>query len=207
MMNDKVREQRSDWLTNFCRTIGFITSFCALLCMMAFATSLFHDTVENQNNAAQTPKAIVPWEKFAHNASERVLRLAGVCSSIIIILTETEWERFLQFFAFMDYWIARGTFQIVIAALTQHAAHADGESDLAKSVSLYRNVASLCLAGCGAFYILSGVVCIGAMRRARRRREMERVKMLQDLQDVEAQLNDAERRRIELQSLLGPEGK
>ena len=30
---------------------------------------------------------------------------AGVVSSIIVILAETEWERFLQYFAFLDFWI------------------------------------------------------------------------------------------------------
>jgi len=204
MSNDKLREPRTDWLTNFCRTIGFITSFCALLCLMAFGTSLFHDA---ENTKTTEEMNLIPWEHRAHQISERILRLAGVCSSVVIILAETEWERFLQYFAFMDFWIARGTFQIFVAALCQYAAHADGQSDLARSVSLYRNVASACLAGCGAFYILSGVVCIGAMRRARRRRETERMQMLRDLEDVEAQLSDAERRRIELKSLLEPDNK
>lgn len=35
-------------------------------------------------------------------------------------------------------------------------AHAEGSSDLAKSVSLYRNIASSSLACCGAFYICAG---------------------------------------------------
>jgi hypothetical protein len=34
---------------------------------------------------------------------------AGVCSSVVIILAETEWERFLQYFAFMDFWIVSAT--------------------------------------------------------------------------------------------------
>ena len=53
-------------------------------------------------------------------------------------------------------------------------AHAEGTSDLARSVSLYRNFAATSLAMVGLFYMFSGLVCIGAMRRARRRQEMER---------------------------------
>lgn len=199
---------RNDWLTNFCRTMGFLTSFCALLCLMAFATALFHDTTEAQ--AAEEPlsgrRDVVPiWESKAQTVSEHVLRMAGVVCSIVVILAETEWERFLQYFAFLDFWISRGLFQLTVAALTQCMAHAEGNSDLARSVSLYRNIASTSLACCGAFYILAGMVCIGAMRRARRRRDLERLRMMQDLEDVERQLGDVERRRLELKSLLGPE--
>jgi hypothetical protein len=38
--------RRNDWLTNFCRTIAFVTCVSALLCLMAFATAIFHDTTE-----------------------------------------------------------------------------------------------------------------------------------------------------------------
>jgi len=61
-------------------------------------------------------------------------------------------------------------------------AHAEGTSDLARSVSLYRNFAATSLAMVGLFYMFSGLVCIGAMRRARRRQEMERLAMIRDLQ-------------------------
>jgi hypothetical protein len=61
-------------------------------------------------------------------------------------------------------------------------AHAEGTSDLARSVSLYRNFAATSLAVVGLFYMFSGLICIGAMRRARRRQEMERLAMIRDLQ-------------------------
>mmetsp|Transcript_16896 Transcript_16896/g.32355 ORF Transcript_16896/g.32355 Transcript_16896/m.32355 type:complete len:178 (-) Transcript_16896:707-1240(-) len=171
---------------------------------MAFATALFHDSTEAVEDLSLPSKAVA-WEKKAQLVSEHLLRVAGVMFSLVVILAETEWERFLQYFAFLDFWISRGFFQLVVAALTQSMAHAEGSSDLAKSVSLYRNIASSSLACCGAFYICAGLVCIGAMRRARRRREIERVRMQRDLEDIERQLGDAERRRTELKSLLGTE--
>eukprot|EP00976_Prorocentrum_cordatum_P014102 282028-Prorocentrum_minimum.AAC.2 len=145
MLNDKVREQRSDWLTNFCRTIGFITSFCALLCMMAFATSLFHEVSEENQNLNHT-EAVIPWEKTAHAASERILRIAGRFSLSLRsaqYCTLFGYHRDLTKLSGVNppaaeiFVEARGTFQIVIAALTQHAAHADGTSDLAKWVPLF----------------------------------------------------------------------
>jgi len=193
---------RRDWLTNFCRTIGFFTSFCALLCLMAFATALFHDFSEGSTRSEQAP-----WETRAIAVAEHVLRATGVLASMLVILAETEWERFMQYFAFLDFWISRGMFQLAVAALTQSLAHAEGSSDLAKSVSLYRNIASTSLATCGVFYIMAGVVCIGAMRRARRRRDLERLKVLRDLEDVERQLGNVEKRRLELKCLLDVEGK
>lgn len=206
-LKDKAAAPRNDWLTNFCRTIGFLTSFCALLCLMAFATALFHDSTElKYDEIPKAQKDIVPWESKAEFVAQHALRVAGVVFSIIVILAETEWERFLQYFAFLDFWISRGLFQLTVAALTQCLAHAKGSSDLARSVSLYRNIASTSLAGCGVFYILAGMVCIGAMRRARRRRDLERLRMMRDLEDVERQLGDVERRRLELKSLLGPPG-
>lgn len=206
---DGVPIRRNDWLTNFCRTIAFITSMCALLCLMAFATAIFHDTTEGalmrELRNKSNPGTLVPWETQAQAISESFLRVVGVVCSVVVILAETEWERFLQHFAFLDYWISRGFFQLGLAALTQCMAHAEGSSDLARSVSLYRNFAATSLALVGIFYMFSGMVCIGAMRRARRRQEMERLAMLRDLQDVERQLGDVERRRMELKSLLEPD--
>ena len=46
----------------------------------------------------------------------------------------------------MEHAQSRGFFQLGLAALTQCMAHAEGSSDLARSVSLYRNFAATSLA-------------------------------------------------------------
>jgi hypothetical protein len=99
----------------------------------------------------------------------------------------------------LEAWIARGTVHVFMAALTFREAYpADEGTDFQKSLQLYRFVASAALAICGIIYIGGGVLCLGAIRRARERRE-ERY--------VEAQLefDRLERRRRELQHLLGRE--
>mmetsp|Transcript_3315 Transcript_3315/g.3722 ORF Transcript_3315/g.3722 Transcript_3315/m.3722 type:complete len:251 (+) Transcript_3315:300-1052(+) len=187
-----------DWLTSFCRTISFLTCMCALLCFMANATALFQATLDAENQEVPVHQ----WDNYASQSAEAYLRVSGVVCSVLVVLAETEWDRFMQYFAFLDMWVFRGMFHVMVAALTQTMAHATGNSDLARSVSLYRSIASTGLAACGFFYVLAGLVCIGAMRRARRRREVEKNKVLRELDEVENNIHKEETRRLELQHML-----
>ncbi|KAK3238372.1 hypothetical protein CYMTET_51608 [Cymbomonas tetramitiformis] len=197
------RRTHRDWLTNFCRTISFLTSFCALLCLMAHATALVHNVISDaEAQAFPRDNLREDFEKTATRLSEHVLRVTGLVCSVLVILAETEWSIFIHYFTFLDFWINRGFFQLSVASLTQLMAHAEGESDLARSVTLYRSIASASLAACGVFYVVSGMVCIGAMRRARRYRDIEQARLVQDLEEVDMRIGAAQKRRLELQSLL-----
>ncbi|KAK9832272.1 hypothetical protein WJX74_005076 [Apatococcus lobatus] len=123
------------------------------------------------------------------------LRVYSVGLGALIILTETEWDRFLSLFRALDGWIIRGFLQLFEAGLTLELARAMGASDFHRSTQLYRIVAGASLSGCGIFYVLGGVLCVGRLKRARYKRTAELVKVQQELDSVD-------RRRGELRSLL-----
>ena len=84
-----------------------------------------------------------------------------------------------------------------LASLTFREAYpAEEMTDFQKSLQLYRSVASISLAGCSLVYGIGGVVCLGAIRKARQRRE-DRVL------EAESEFEELEKRRRELQRLLG----
>jgi len=127
------------------------------------------------------------------------VRVFGIAWSLLLVLVESEMKVVRKYVPLLEAWIARGTVHVFMAALTFREAYpADEGTDFQKSLQLYRFVASAALAICGIIYIGGGVLCLGAIRRARERRE-ERY--------VEAQLefDRLERRRRELQHLLGRE--
>ena len=69
-------------------------------------------------------------------------------------------------------------------------------TDFQKSLQLYRTVASLSLVACAALYCLGGIFCFGAIRKVRQRREDE-------ILHASTEIEDLERRRRELERLLG----
>lgn len=95
----------------------------------------------------------------------------------------------------MELWPARGVLQMFVAILALEEATADGQSDFAISVGLYRTVAGTCLLACAGFYLLGGILCIGMLKDVRYKRQMERLRAEKDLAAIEKQ-------REELQRLL-----
>ncbi|KAK6156762.1 hypothetical protein DH2020_011010 [Rehmannia glutinosa] len=63
---------------------------------------------------------------------------------------------------------------------------------------LLQSIASYLLLACGVVYVISGMLCIGMVKRARQKKEVSREQAIKDLEDLE-------RRREELESLLLPE--
>lgn len=64
-----------------------------------------------------------------------------------------------------------------------------------KDLLLLQNVASYMLLACGVVYVVSGVFCIGHLKRARQKKEVSAEQAIKDLEDLE-------RRREELEALL-----
>lgn len=56
-----------------------------------------------------------------------------------------------QFFPFLDFWSARGLFQLYVSALLYAIVHTDKQDDFSRSVMLYRVVASAGMAFMGTF--------------------------------------------------------
>ena len=74
----------------------------------------------------------------------------------------------------MEFWVAKGLFQLYLSCLTYTIVHTASTSDFSRSVMLYRTLSSAVMAAMGCFYILSGALCFGQLRRARMRKARRR---------------------------------
>jgi hypothetical protein len=129
--------------------------------------------------------------------SGQAVRAFGLAGAFVLVLVETEWRVVLKAAPVLEAWVGRGMCQLFLAALTYREAYASrGETDFAKSLQLYRSLASGSLLVSGAVYVMGGALCMGAVRRARLRRE-------EQLCAAEAEFAELEGRRRELQRLLG----
>ncbi|KAA8545662.1 hypothetical protein F0562_020887 [Nyssa sinensis] len=64
-----------------------------------------------------------------------------------------------------------------------------------KELILFRNIASYMLLACGAVYFISGILCIGFLKRSRQKKEVTMEQVAKDLQELQ-------QRREELEALL-----
>lgn len=173
------RAPQADCFLLFCRFINVITGVSAILCFVAQAMAL----------AVGPPLSDRVWFNV------QVLRVYALFFASLVLLAETEWHTFLSYFKILENWVARGFLQSFLAVLTFQIATPHGDSDMDKSVVIYRNTAGYCMVGCAGFYVLGGMLCFSSLRDARHRREVERLRVERDLESLE-------RQREELQTLL-----
>ena len=69
-------------------------------------------------------------------AIRQALRVYSIILGSLIILTETEWDRFLSLFRALDGWVIRGLLQLFEAGLTLELARAAGASDFHRSTQV-----------------------------------------------------------------------
>ena len=69
-------------------------------------------------------------------------------------------------FRLLEKWLWRGFFQLFTALLTLELSRstAPGQSDVHKSLKLYRIVAGCSLLGCSGMYMLCGILCFGRQK-------------------------------------------
>ncbi|XP_024515792.1 uncharacterized protein LOC9661390 isoform X3 [Selaginella moellendorffii] len=127
---------------------------------------------------------------------EGILRCYAVVIALFVAVAETEWEFFLKFWRVLEYWVGRGMLQIFVAVMTK--ALSDEHKDRAYQV-VFSEVASGMLLGCGAVYVVAGLLCIRKFKRSRIEKSKEREKAAKDLEELE-------KRRGELQGLLSARG-
>lgn len=165
------------------RLLNTITALCAILCIVACGLAI----------------ALAPHKKNVPGLVQQALRIYGIIIGLVILLAETEWERFLSSARYFESWILRGFFLAFESLLTFEitSTAALGSSELHKSLQLYRIVAAVSLLACAALYVLGGILCFGRRKQVKRhaQREVER-------QKVQESLVDLERRREELKGLL-----
>ncbi|EFJ18529.1 hypothetical protein SELMODRAFT_178191 [Selaginella moellendorffii] len=134
--------------------------------------------------------------KHGRDIFEGILRCYAVVIALFVAVAETEWEFFLKFWRVLEYWVGRGMLQIFVAVMTQ--ALSDEHKDRAYQV-VFSEVASGMLLGCGAVYVVAGLLCIRKFKRSRIEKSKGREKAAKDLEELE-------KRRGELQALLSARG-
>lgn len=109
-----------------------------------------------------------------------------------MVLAETEWSFIIKFSKVLEYWAARGMLQIFAAVMTRAFPGYIGDR---RDLFLLQSIASYLLLACGVVYVVSGILCIGFLKRARQKQEITREQATKDLEELE-------RRREELEQLL-----
>ncbi|KAK3126204.1 hypothetical protein QOZ80_7AG0553150 [Eleusine coracana subsp. coracana] len=178
---DAPRPQRrprpgSDPLLIVCGCFSVVTAATALLCVAV-----------NVLSAVQSFRAGI-------DIFGGIFRCYAVVFSLFVGVIETEWGFIMKFWQIFEYWPARGMLQIFVAVMTK-AYPSIQRNDLV----LLQEIASYMLLACGAVYVISGILCLGVLKRSRQQKATSREQAAKDLEELE-------KRREELQALLIAEG-
>lgn len=112
--------------------------------------------------------------------------------AVFVIVAETEWQFIMKFSKVLEYWAGRGMLQIFVAVMTR--AYPDVYTEH-HALLLLRDIACYALLACGLIYVLSGVLCLGFLKRARQKKQVTSHQAIKDLEELE-------QRRAELEALL-----
>ncbi|CAL1389901.1 unnamed protein product [Linum trigynum] len=168
---------RPDPFLVVCRCFSFVTAVTALLCVAVNILSAVRSF------------------KDGSDIFDGIFRCYAVVIAFVVILAETEWGFIFKFWKVLEYWAGRGMLQIFVAVMTRAFPNHRNPTELI----LLQNIASYILIGCGAVYLVSGILCIGLLKRVRQQRELTRE---QTREQAAKDLEDLERRREELEQLL-----
>ncbi|KAL7199754.1 hypothetical protein ACSBR2_021957 [Camellia fascicularis] len=169
----RVRSRPDPFLV-VCRCFSIVTSAAAILCISVNILSAIRSF------------------KDGSDIFDGIFRCYAVVIAMFVVVAETEWGFVIKFWKVLEYWAARGMLQIFVAVMTRAYPEDSGER---KELILFQNIASYMLLACGAVYLISGILCIGLIKRQRQKKEVSRDQAVKDLQELE-------RRREELEALL-----
>lgn len=157
-----------------CRSFSVLTGLIAILCIFV-----------NILSAVQS-------FRDGSDVFDGIFRCYAVFFAFFIVLAETEWSFIIKFSKVFEYWVGRGMLQIFVAVMTRAFPDYFGHR---REVVLLQNIASYMLLACGLVYTISGLLCIGLLKRSRQQQQISRDQAVQDLEELE-------RRREELEQLL-----
>ncbi|RDX65941.1 hypothetical protein CR513_55345 [Mucuna pruriens] len=168
--------KRADPFLVACRCFSFITSLAAILCIAVNVLSAVRSF------------------KHASDIFDGIFRCYAVIIAAFVVLAETEWSFILKCskLQVLEYWAARGMLQIFVAVMTRAFPEYIWDR---QDLFLLQSIASYLLLACGFVYFISGILCIGFLKRARQKQETSREQAAKDLEGLE-------RRREELERLL-----
>ncbi|XWS54573.1 hypothetical protein CRYUN_Cryun10bG0100500 [Craigia yunnanensis] len=161
-----------------CRCFSIITSLTAILCIVVNVLS-----------------AVCSFENGS-DVFDGIFRCYAVVIAFFVVLAETEWNFIINFCKVFEYWVGRGMLQIFVAVMTRAFPYS---LESQKVLVLLQNIASYMLLACGLVYIISGLLCMGFLKRSRQKMKITREQAVQNLEELE-------RRREELEQLLLAEG-
>lgn len=173
LSTDRARARADPFLVA-CRCFSFLTAAAALLCIAVNILSAIRSF------------------KGGNDVFDGIFRCYAVVVAFFVIVAETEWGFITKFWKVLEYWAARGMLQIFVAVMTRAFPE---DSDDRKDLILLQNIASYMLLSCGVIYVISGLLCIGLVKRARQKKEISREQAIKDLEELA-------RRREELEQLL-----
>ncbi|KAK2662878.1 hypothetical protein Ddye_001452 [Dipteronia dyeriana] len=166
--------RRPDPLLVVCRCFSVLTCLTAILCIGVNVYSAVRSF------------------KDGSDIFDGIFRCYAVLIALFVVLAETEWGFVIKFWKILEYWAGRGMLQIFVAVMTM--AFPNYSADETELV-LLRNIASYMLLSCGLVYVISGILCIGCLKRARQQKQITRDQAIKDLEELE-------QRRGELEQLL-----
>ncbi|KAL8223870.1 hypothetical protein R6Q57_019345 [Mikania cordata] len=165
---------RPDPVLATCRCFSFVTVVASILCIVANVFSAIRSFTNGRD------------------IFDGIFRCYAVVITVFVVVAETEWSFIIKFWKVLEYWAGRGMLQIFVAVMTRAYPDTYGERH---EVLLLQDIASYMLLACGFIYVVSGVLCLGILKRARQNKEISTQQAIKDLQELE-------RRRAELEALL-----
>ncbi|XP_050369303.1 uncharacterized protein LOC126787463 [Argentina anserina] len=165
---------RADPILVVCRCFSVITALTAILCIVVNVLSAIRSFQDGSD------------------IFNGIFRCYAVFIAIFVVVAETEWGFITKFWKVLEYWVGRGMLQIFVAVMTRAFPDTTGSSE---EIILLQNIASYMLLACGVLYVISGILCIGFLKRSRQQKEISRDQAIKDLEELE-------RRREELEYLL-----
>lgn len=166
--------RRTDPILVVCRCFGVVTSLIAILCIFV--------------------NVVTAVRSFKHLSDifDVVFRCYAVAVGLFVVVAETEWPFVFKYCGILEYLPARGMLQIFVAVMTRAYPEVNKKR---RDIVLLQDIASYLLLACGVIYIISGILCLGFLKRARQNKKNARNQAVKDLEELD-------RRKSELEASL-----